>query len=178
MAGRAETNGVAEEKTRFRILTEKGMEYQLDRKLKFRQGCDRRLKTLSDNIQELISTSTDVNEVKELYKRWLRSYYELLYAHEDFHDLMKISSRNGTEDDSEFQNRNEGFLSVKRAVEKWFMDHSKNQSQTDNRSVKTRLSNLSKQSKVSSQISVEKVREEQKKQNYLLKQQFWMKNES
>lgn len=111
--------------TRPRTHTEKGLEYHLDRKSKYRRGCENKLVTLSEGIEELLTTSTDVNEVKELYKKWLKVYDELLFTHESLQDLLKLSTEGGETDDKEFQDRNSRFQNVKDSVEQWFAKHSK-----------------------------------------------------
>uniref|UniRef100_K1QYB1 Uncharacterized protein n=1 Tax=Magallana gigas TaxID=29159 RepID=K1QYB1_MAGGI len=95
--------------TRPRTHTEKGLEYHLDRKSKYRRGCENKLVSLSEDIEELLTTSTDVNEVKELYKKWLKVYDELLFTHESLQGLLKLSTGSGESDDKEFQDRNSRF---------------------------------------------------------------------
>lgn len=99
--------------TRPRTHTEKGLEYHLDRKSKYRRGCENKLVSLSEDIEELLTTSTDVNEVKELYKKWLKVYDELLFTHESLQGLLKLSTGSGESDDKEFQDRNSRFHKVK-----------------------------------------------------------------
>ncbi|XP_061180168.1 uncharacterized protein LOC133188682 [Saccostrea echinata] len=129
-----------------------------------------KLVALSDSIQELLTTSTDANEVKELHKKWLKAYDELLFSHESFQDLLKLSSEDGEKDDKEFQERNVRFQKVKDSVEQWFAKHSKQHSPSqvsfDVKSLKSRLSHTSK---ASSQIFLEKLKEGQRKAELLAK---------
>lgn len=153
--------------TRPRTHTEKGLEYHLDRKSKYRRGCENKLVSLSEDIEELLTTSTDVNEVKELYKKWLKVYDELLFTHESLQGLLKLSTGSGESDDKEFQDRNSRFHKVKDSVEQWFAKHSMQPTPKKIPSdVKSRLSSASK---TSSQISLEKLKESQRKAELLAK---------
>ncbi|XP_062567166.1 CAP-Gly domain-containing linker protein 1-like [Saccostrea cucullata] len=162
--------GDTREESRLQTLTKKGLEYQMDRKSKYRRACEGALVALSDNIQQLLITSTDANEVKELHKKWLKAYDELLYSHESFQDLLKQSSEDEEKDDKEFQERNKRFQEVKDSVEQWFAKHARERTPSqvsfDAKSVKSRRSHSSK---ASSQISLEKLKEGQRKAELLAK---------
>lgn len=91
---------------RFRIYIEKGLEYYFDCKFKYCWGCENKLVFLSEDIEELLIILIDVNEVKELYKKWLKVYDEFLFIYESFQGLLKFLIGSGESDDKEFQDRN------------------------------------------------------------------------
>lgn len=59
--------------TRPRKHTEKGLYYHLDRKSKYRRGSENKLVTLSKGIEESLTKSTDMNEVKKTIQEMAES---------------------------------------------------------------------------------------------------------
>ena len=65
---------------RKRVMTEKGLEYHLEHRLRFRQRADKELSKLSKDIEHLLSLNPDKNTVKHEYSNWLLVYEELLLS--------------------------------------------------------------------------------------------------
>lgn len=81
---------------RERTLTEKGLEYTLTLKQAERSRLIKVLTVTSNDLQTLMQRSTDPNEVKPTYSKWLSEYEELLNIHDQyfvhFQDKNKLAA--------------------------------------------------------------------------------------
>ena len=143
--------------SRPRVMTEKGLIYSLEQKLKVRQSCYRKLSNLSDDVNELLSENPDKEKVKNVYKKWMQNFEELIVLHKDYQKLLSSSPTEQTTDDEEFQAKCDRFKTVKDSVEVWMLRHVT----SDDKSVRSKLTCSSKSS--SSRLSMEKLKEQQRK---------------
>ena len=151
---------------RERTHTEKGLEYTLTLKQAERSRLIKALTVTSNDLKTLMQRSTDPNEVKPTYSKWLSEYEELLNIHDQYQRLTE----NPTEkqlDDARFQERHDKFISTKQSAEQWFSVNS----QLPARSVRSNRSYRSGSSRSSSsQLSMAKLKEEQRKAELLARE--------
>ena len=70
-------------------MTDKGLVYSMEQKLKARQSCHRKLSNLSDDEDELSSENPPKKEnVKNVYTKWMHNFEELIVLHEDYQKLF------------------------------------------------------------------------------------------
>ena len=104
-----------------------------------------------------MSENPDKEKVKNVYKKWMQNFEELIVLHEDYQKLLSSSPTEQATDDEEFQAKCDRFKTVKDSVEVWMVRHVT----SDDKSVHSKLTSTSKSS--SSSLSMEKLKEQQLK---------------
>ncbi|KAH3845766.1 hypothetical protein DPMN_088054 [Dreissena polymorpha] len=151
---------------RQRTLTEKGLTYELDVRGKERRHLINNLNNLSTSLRETLKYEPNPEAVKSRYTIWLSAYEQLLSVHEKVQGLLDLET--AKHDHELFERQSVDFLTTKLAVEQWFMEQSQGRTGTksDGKSVRGSV-----KTDVSSHVSIERVKEDQRKAELLARQE-------
>ena len=116
--------------SREKKMTEKGLQYTSQVK---RQRLDQLSRGLEKNtvlLQELLDSESHGNEVKNIYKRWVKLFDEFLSVDEAYRQLLSHAEK-AKYDENWFVCRKERFLAFKRDMETWFAANVQHTDATD-----------------------------------------------
>jgi hypothetical protein len=144
---------------RHRKMTDKGLEYTIQRKQRHLDNLCRGLNKNMDYINNLMSVDTDIVEMKKHYAAWIALYDEFLQVDEE-HRLLLTEDETRLYDSGWFKTRQDMFQIFKDHVHGWFLAQQRSDS-VSVRSRKSRGSTSSTSSKRS--ILSARILEEQKR---------------
>lgn len=165
------------EDIRERKLTEKGLSYNLDLKQKERSRLMKVLTGLSNELERLMSESTQTATVKTIHSKWINIYEKLLETHDQYQNLIEDVNDKHV-DNAWFQDKNSVFIAVNKTAMQWFAVNKansipsqgkhKDEDVESHRSARSHASTGSRRSSAgsshrSSHLSVAKLKEEQRK---------------
>ena len=137
--------------------------------------------SLSNEIERLMSETTETTKVKTIHSKWINVYESLLETYDQYQNLLEDVNDKQV-DNAWFQDKNIAFLSINKAAQQWFAVNKANSIPSqgtprddDGKSRKSARSHTSygsrrssaNSSHHSSHLSVVKLREEQRKAELL-----------
>lgn len=165
-------DGNPEEDTssRKRTMTDKGLQYTKGLKEKERNRLLVNLDSHTEILEDLLGESSDILVAKQNYSEWLNSYEALLMAHDEYQRLL--SSQEASLDHEHFEKVSFKYIRMKHTAEEWFLMYAKPLSPILQQDIdaKSHSSLSSKTSRVSSHISIEKLKEGQRKVELIARQ--------
>ena len=138
--------------------TEKGLAYQKSIKFKEREVAIRMLDKASEQLRNLIDGNPNVSDVRKVYTTWSTLYENCLDTHDIYINLLNKDELTN----DMFYEKDVDYKLLKRNSEKFILTHERAPS-----IAASRRSVLSKTSSIASQISLAKLKENQRKAELL-----------
>ncbi|XP_074641192.1 uncharacterized protein LOC141898938 [Tubulanus polymorphus] len=152
---------VRPKETRNRSLTEKGVEYQKENKLKDRKSLLKKLNNLSSTLLSVIEHS-DYDVVQNSYKDWIKTYENFLQVSDEY--CLLLSSKEKENLSVESNEMNTYFNQVKMAAENTLSVLARSKRSAESRkSVRSKASSVRSDLSKGSSIISARLKEEQRK---------------
>ena len=163
-----EDSEVIRRSSRPRKLSSKGLQFAMETKWKRLSDINKRLESITENIQKLMNAKSPVHLVRREYSLWLNKYDEFLNANDDY--SLQLSETGRARYTKEFFDvKNISLRKFKQTVERWFSDAASNDNASQWSAHTTSLKSLRSHrssSSISSQrasIASAKLKEEQRR---------------